>query len=155
MKYIKYFTWVSIHTPTWGVTKGSWKISRTNYVSIHTPTWGVTKDYYYYYHHLDVSIHTPTWGVTLYEIYSGFYNKFQSTHLHEVWHSWLCWWVDFSCFNPHTYMRCDNPVVREKEIAVGFNPHTYMRCDLTFMQYLVTSFGFNPHTYMRCDWNDN
>ena len=55
---------VSIHTPTWGVTYFSDTLFLLDNVSIHTPTWGVTIGDYELYNGLDVSIHTPTWGVT-------------------------------------------------------------------------------------------
>ncbi len=57
-----------------------------------------------------VSIHTPTWGVTPVRArVSRVRTTFQSTHLHEVWLS-VGFWVRycFFCFNPHTYMRCDD-----------------------------------------------
>ena len=55
---------VSIHTPTWGVTKRRKSRQRDNHVSIHTPTWGVTLETVYTAGKYLVSIHTPTWGVT-------------------------------------------------------------------------------------------
>ena len=55
------------------------------YVSIHTPTWGVTMSSYYINFQIYVSIHTPTWGVTDYSTYIDPSKWFQSTHLHEVW----------------------------------------------------------------------
>ena len=55
------------------------------FVSIHTPTWGVTSTHEYEYKQLFVSIHTPTWGVTSAIKQTDSYLKFQSTHLHEVW----------------------------------------------------------------------
>ena len=54
-----------------------------------------------------VSIHTPTWGVTFLCISFGVMLLFQSTHLHEVWHACTGYTMMPSCFNPHTYMRCD------------------------------------------------
>ena len=76
---------VSIHTPTWGVTIGGMTQYIDFDVSIHTPTWGVTKSWQQQIGQLSVSIHTPTWGVTLIKNKKYLPNKFQSTHLHEVW----------------------------------------------------------------------
>ena len=146
------------------------------YVSIHTPTWGVTVWFQVYvmdtrrfnphtYMRCDqkrpikgwwpmyVSIHTPTWGVTILlegkKLNNSRFNPhtymrcdikignmpciaflFQSTHLHEVWHRT---WPYKSC------------------MVFRFNPHTYMRCDPICLYSLTTMYCFNPHTYMRCD----
>ena len=54
-----------------------------------------------------VSIHTPTWGVTLRNGIEIIKDAFQSTHLHEVWPLFDKENAANSCFNPHTYMRCD------------------------------------------------
>ena len=98
-------------------------------VSIHTPTWGVTKCQMISREYQSVSIHTPTWGVTskislqtrrkkfqsthLHEVWlnigsaSSKVSAFQSTHLHEVWLYRRKIQIRRSSFNPHTYMRCD------------------------------------------------
>ena len=55
------------------------------YVSIHTPTWGVTRKLERTFLCWLVSIHTPTWGVTRWGHLHNIRRKFQSTHLHEVW----------------------------------------------------------------------
>ena len=55
---------VSIHTPTWGVTKTHNYSDVAEVVSIHTPTWGVTRALISLCSKYSVSIHTPTWGVT-------------------------------------------------------------------------------------------
>ena len=54
-----------------------------------------------------VSIHTPTWGVTQHNRLPLSPRKFQSTHLHEVWHLQQKVYNMLNSFNPHTYMRCD------------------------------------------------
>ena len=99
--------YVSIHTPTWGVTRTtlfalgeSWAFQSTHLhevwqelstgwlacpVSIHTPTWGVTRDFVGNFRQDLVSIHTPTWGVTFETFGMLLTLLFQSTHLHEVW----------------------------------------------------------------------
>ena len=144
--------------------------------------------------HLEVSIHTPTWGVTLSLRDNIWSVTFQSTHLHEVWpfcvnmrHGWdkfqsthlhevwllIVWTIRLiRCFNPHTYMRCDQDLEQYLnnqqfqsthlhevwpawKAATGwstcFNPHTYMRCDRFFCEMSKPERCFNPHTYMRCD----
>ena len=121
---------VSIHTPTWGVTGKVHRQWRSLSVSIHTPTWGVTPRSFHskgfgsfqstHLHevwHLPipefdnigmVSIHTPTWGVTFCIESTGEGDEFQSTHLHEVWLCFSRKHTENTCFNPHTYMRCDS-----------------------------------------------
>ena len=121
-------------------------------VSIHTPTWGVTRSFYYDYERTFVSIHTPTWGVTFVNLFTpACLSVFQSTHLHEVWLFAVIPKAITDSFNPHTYMRCDCMWSTWNTVLACFNPHTYMRCDLS-MNVLSTLYrGFNPHTYMRCD----
>ena len=78
-----------------------------SFVSIHTPTQGVTepnnkKDLRYI-----VSIHTPTQGVTS-VISTGFIScRFQSTHPRRVWPRWSIRRRSIVCFNPHTHAGCD------------------------------------------------
>ena len=77
----------------------------------------------------EVSIHTPTWGVTAITPMIDYSQGFQSTHLHEVWHTCATLVLEMYCFNPHTYMRCDNLQQKVYNMLNSFNPHTYMRCD--------------------------
>ncbi len=99
------------------------------YVSIHTPTWGVTMMVANTKGTATVSIHTPTWGVTIKSQEWTQKDKFQSTHLHEVWHHRQQSASTIWSFNPHTYMRCDFLRIGGIKHQAGFNPHTYMRCD--------------------------
>ena len=99
----------------------------------------------------EVSIHTPTWGVTTSIVVSKGEMKFQSTHLHEVWLPRYRITSTESCFNPHTYMRCDSEERWRRTRLASFNPHTYMRCDSRHWAMLPATTSFNPHTYMRCD----
>ena len=100
--------YVSIHTPTQGVTFVSCEIVLGSGVSIHTPTQGVTKDalpnlikhefqsthprrvwllvQLLQYQPVEVSIHTPTQGVTQRSYLSFLIYTFQSTHPRRVWH---------------------------------------------------------------------
>ena len=78
---------VSIHTPTWGVTRRGLRVCGVRpRVSIHTPTWGVTPCGYSDPQHRRVSIHTPTWGVTVRD-----YSRY----------------TFFDCFNPHSHVGSD------------------------------------------------
>ena len=123
--------YVSIHTPTWGVTetiRSTW--TNSSRFNPHTYMRCDIRDVILHKKG-NVSIHTPTWGVT--------------QEKKEPWKSG-------SSFNPHTYMRCDirfkhglayhgkfqsthlHEVWREEQyqqgrLGAGFNPHTYMRCD--------------------------
>ena len=58
----------------------------TRYVSIHTPTKGVTFELWLNLRAFSVSIHTPTKGVTNLRQDFVILNKFQSTHPRRVWH---------------------------------------------------------------------
>ena len=147
----KYFSSVSIHTPTWGVTSGFWKRDKRRWVSIHTPTWGVTICDNIFFLFEQVSIHTPTWGVTAKTVS---YENFLIVSIHTP-----TWGVTQGAnalgqrpsFNPHTYMRCDPDKPRKGKEPYSFNPHTYMRCDFMPPGLGKLLWCFNPHTYMRCD----
>ena len=149
-----------------------WK-DKNYYVSIHTPTWGVTTYLFYYYStnisfnphtymRCDdcfivcwlsclVSIHTPTWGVTRQNQPGNVILTFQSTHLHEVWLSKEINIVNRQCFNPHTYMRCDFSVAGFCPVFVVSIHTPTWGVTLLFAVVRLFSGGFNPHTYMRCD----
>ena len=58
-------------------------ISR-KYVSIHTPTQGVTDLWEESLNILEVSIHTPTQGVTVVDVVVCINGQFQSTHPRRV-----------------------------------------------------------------------
>ena len=86
VNFFNLYRYVSIHTPTKGVT-GNNPVSPTpEQVSIHTPTKGVTEYKTSFDRYNGVSIHTPTKGVT--------------KSLPPV--SGL-----LVCFNPHTHEGCD------------------------------------------------
>ena len=57
------------------------------------------------------------------------YAVFQSAHLREVWHNRLVPFAHSTCFNPHTYVRCDSKLRYGITYLLSFNPHTYVRCD--------------------------
>ena len=149
---------VSIHTPTWGVTKassvflwlkrlfqstlprGEWlPIARPPYspktVSIHTPTWGVTRCGKWCSRHGHVSIHTPTWGVTLPKRFTSVPSVFQSTLPRGEWHG------SIQTIHPNHRFQSTLPrgewlVCKRKFTSLGgFNPHSHVGSDLSPFQY--------------------
>ena len=99
---------VSIHTPTQGVTNSIFPRILILVVSIHTPTQGVTNSIFPRILILVVSIHTPTQGVTNLEKQADGKLGFQSTHPRRVWLVDVqCKGATF-CFNPHTHAGCDD-----------------------------------------------
>ena len=120
-------------------------------VSIHTPTWGVTEIY-------DILVDREKFQSThLHEVWQWIkittkdYSKFQSTHLHEVWLIGLLSMVnekEFQSTHLHEVWRYPNTY---QKLPLCFNPHTYMRCDDDGRKHKRYSNSFNPHTYMRCD----
>ena len=147
--------------------------NRQQLVSIHTPTWGVTLRGTREYAYPRVSIHTPTWGVTYSKDQNSADIVFQSTHLHEVWHYQATKFLRHRCFNPHTYMRCDEDA-KTVDLATFVSIHTPTWGVTGKAVYLLSinefqsthlhevwqsttnlrglQFSFNPHTYMRCDY---
>ena len=82
-------------------------INTGKYVSIHTPTQGVTNNNGGLQMYMGVSIHTPTQGVTHCRHFLNGHSRFQSTHPRRVWpyriFKTTCKWS----FNPHTHAGCD------------------------------------------------
>ena len=108
------------------------------------------------------------------ELFCNSGQKFQSTHLHEVWLSFFCDTPVLDCFNPHTYMRCDTQKFWLSMAVSAFQSthlhevwllhsllffflHSFQSTHLhevwltliLFICFIIIS--FNPHTYMRCD----
>ena len=125
-----YTQYVSIHTPTKGVTETVLCALQCYSVSIHTPTKGVTYVWLFKGFLSIVSIHTPTKGVTRFLINFTLFHVFQSTHPRRVW-----------LFNHNSMIlvRC-------------FNPHTHEGCDVNFKWCFSNKHSFNPHTHEGCDW---
>ena len=78
------------------------------YISIHTPTKGVTAEAKKKYPEWYISIHTPTKGVTPVKGVQVWANQFQSTLPRREWHyadQWFerCWFD----FNPHSHEGSD------------------------------------------------
>ena len=146
---------VSIHTPTWGVTRTTYKITNSIKVSIHTPTWGVTQNAQKRQSTVEVSIHTPTWGVTHEAAEKRLLNLlFQSTHLHEVWQHCLCLVISELMVSIHTptwgvtMFHCFWISITKVSIHTPTWGVTLNRIAIS-----DGSYSFNPHTYMRCDQN--
>ena len=145
---------VSIHTPTWGVTLLFVSSLHVYIVSIHTPTWGVTSCVFPHSMAFDVSIHTPTWGVTLFQNFQITVIWFQSTHLHEVWPTWIIALYMSWCFNPHTYMRCDLEMLKSLTKFIMFQSthlHEVWHCPPCFPQF----WQMFQSTHLHEVWHDD
>ena len=159
--------YVSIHTPTQGVTafeylyfsglkfqsthprrvwqcKGKY-ISLLNEVSIHTPTQGVTDVSFISRSFADVSIHTPTQGVTLVISKSCTFVSFQSTHPRRVWLNARAQTFNEASFNPHTHAGCDMVCPEDRRLMACFNPHTHAGCDCTYNQRITACWFQSTH----------
>ena len=120
------------------------------FVSIHTPTWGVTKNTQI------IPGKNQFQSTHLHEVWQLLYNRnppknrFQSTHLHEVWHMSTHDISTVFSFNPHTYMRCDilEASLRSRYLFQSTHLHEVWQIIVSQSNKLG---GFNPHTYMRCD----
>ena len=125
-----FIIWVSIHTPTWGVTLySSFMAAFFCCFNPHTYMRCDLSNRGSFLLLFFVSIHTPTWGVTAIYFTLTIIERFQSTHLHEVWQDTM--WLDiirsrFQSTHLHEVWLC-------REVHINhygsFNPHTYMRCD--------------------------
>ena len=122
--------WVSIHTPTQGVTSKHKQKDVDSYVSIHTPTQGVTvRGLSSLWESKFQSTHPRR--VWLFIIKTGIeYEKFQSTHPRRVWLNLIYTIITCHCFNPHTHAGCDWLLPVLGLISLCFNPHTHAGCDL-------------------------
>ena len=142
---------VSIHTPTQGVTFAAVCKERFGIVSIHTPTQGVTRKKSLSTKKKAVSIHTPTQGVTT---HSSIFNMIY-------------------CFNPHTHAGCDdvqNQLLQLQKVSIhtptqGVTPHggkmsknmgvsihtPTQGVTLWEQQVFMYKQCFNPHTHAGCD----
>ena len=165
--------WVSIHTPTQGVTSRHNPRRDLHQVSIHTPTQGVTISAYspisiifrfnpHTHAGCDirhpikavmqiVSIHTPTQGVTNVWDNMVVTDGFQSTHPRRVWLHMLHHSYPYNCFNPHTHAGCDAARTFLLSPPFCFNPHTHAGCDTHIIAIIWLLPGFNPHTHAGCD----
>ena len=121
------------------------------YVSIHTPTWGVTIcAFRILFAIMFQSTHLhEVWRFLAFSLLLLIsFNPHTYMRCDIVFFTFS---IIQSSFNPHTYMRCDGVQVRHIVLDICFNPHTYMRCDDTLSIVMHDRSSFNPHTYMRCD----
>ena len=100
--------WISIHTPTQGVTIGLGYFLFLCIISIHTPTQGVTSNNFCHFIIRTISIHTPTQGVTL---------------------RFLLTFFKFSYFNPHSHAGSDTGTPGTATPGTDFNPHSHAGSD--------------------------
>ena len=165
--------WVSIHTPTQGVTinfraSGSlfpfqsthprrvWHYQYTFrqliYVSIHTPTQGVTFVDREPWRRIEVSIHTPTQGVTPKHL-DKYKIPFVSIHTPTQGVTILpqrCKTIHWG-FNPHTHAGCDIAKTFACHASEKFQSTHPRRVWLPGSLLCLFSKGFNPHTHAGCD----
>ena len=129
-----YESCVSIHAPTWGATHFS--CASSIHASGFNPRTYMRCDYHL---RLYIQNHLMFQSTHLHEVRLNPYLSrlhiflFQSTHLHEVRPNRALMFVLSFCFNPRTYMRCDNIKIPWNCWNKRFNPRTYMRCDSCFM----------------------
>ena len=123
------------------------------WVSIHTPTKGVTPFLISKHTFFIVSIHTPTKGVTRYACRKSIYILFQSTHPRRVWHEWEPDRQGSARFNPHTHEGCDGAVAQSYDHQMRFNPHTHEGCDVLQPIRAITKIMFQS-THPRRVWPD-
>ena len=144
--------WVSIHTPTKGVTV--WTL--TNSVTL-----------------LCFNPHTHEGCDGKRSMSEALSRWFQSTHPRRVWRLVIASsWLSLS-FNPHTHEGCDILMVLYSTTILSFNPHTHEGCDASLLNEINLSYvsihtptkgvtycctpikswetGFNPHTHEGCD----
>ena len=77
-------------------------------------------------------------------------DRFQSTHLHEVWQKRWEHQTNIYCFNPHTYMRCD--LIHDLLLIIRQFQSTHLHeVWRKVSKLIIIIISFNPHTYMRCD----
>ena len=151
------------------------RVSR-GFVSIHTPTWGVSA-FWCSSGFTTMSFNPHTYmrcESTRGHITPPAYMTFQSTHLHEVWDitERACATIKPS-FNPHTYMRCETCFsdggqyfivsIHTPTWGVSYGDTGLERTSMFQSTHLHEVWGehsllytprqhrFNPHTYMRCE----
>ena len=131
-----------------------WLLLDVDWVSIHTPTKGVTSLFFFATFAPLVSIHTPTKGVTNQLLSQAVSDVFQSTHPRRVWprrkpSSWRR-----RSFNPHTHEGCDPVHAACARSLRSFNPHTHEGCDTSPHGYLSYHGQFQS-THPRRVWRDD
>ena len=145
------------------------------YVSIHTPTKGVTSESYLKtLGPWSFNPHTHE-GCDTAIANSDVAKRSFNPHTHEGCDlATTTGWLQSSCFNPHTHEGCDSSAVISKFASKSFNPHTHEGCDIMiallmshplvfqsthprrvwlsiFLANFRLIFSFNPHTHEGCD----
>ena len=144
---------VSIHTPTKGVTCGWWFRQLLESVSIHTPTKGVTFKVLGCRFLYSVSIHTPTKGVTM-DYYSDFVLNYVSIHTPTKGVTFRCLAnVDEFAVSIHTPTKG----VTSSTLLIARNSRVFQSTHprRVWLHLLFYERGihvcFNPHTHEGCD----
>ena len=139
-----YFRWclvlsvyVSIHTPTQGVTLLPLVLGLISLCfNPHTHA-GCDEAQQVLNKYLDVSIHTPTQGVTSDMFGLAERMLFQSTHPRRVWRSSAIWpkscWIRFQSTHPRRVWLI---LIFSVVLNGSFNPHTHAGCDIRATEYL-------------------
>ena len=122
--------YISIHTPTQGVTMNLRDFIRLAIISIHTPTQGVTTWEQAAARPEIISIHTPTQGVTYKR--TGDY-------------------AGLSDFNPHSHAGSDLAWKYIIYVQSNFNPHSHAGSDDFLMDRGIKPYNFNPHSHAGSD----
>ena len=101
-EYLWMFFFISIHTPTKGVTDVCIEKSILRTISIHTPTKGVTTEFVERTFNNYISIHTPTKGVTGDITAIDGKGRYFNPHSHEGSDWWGCLNAAVICISIHT-----------------------------------------------------
>ena len=143
--------WVSIHTPTKGVTCLCRSSSVLRQVSIHTPTKGVTEALCPSSYRNKVSIHTPTKGVTVLQVWRWNLSVFQSTHPRRVWLTAFVIQQSYNQVSIHTptkgVTKSNGSLCYPKEFQSTHPRRVWLQ---PYSQNFPSQ-RFNPHTHEGCD----
>ena len=107
------------------------------YVSIHTPTQGVTElvkripsvKQFQSTHPRRVWLRLILLLILV--------SRFQSTHPRRVWPSARSFLIFIPGFNPHTHAGCDSCILSYWTNNWCFNPHTHAGCDLNLLLWMI------------------
>ena len=173
--FSKYFLFISIHTPTQGVTEIAYAKNEFNEISIHTPTQGVTYKWEGLPDTIDISIHTPTQGVTTQWFSELITRIFQSTLPRREWR--ICFQNLYRiCFiSIHTPTQgvttpmgsLEDPFsisihtptqgvtgaeIQRSQSYIHFNPHSHAGSDGLNCPKWTHKLYFNPHSHAGSDF---
>ena len=148
-RYSGYSCFISIHTPTRGVTRYEWYPKCKLSISIHTPTRGVTGDSFELSYIEQISIHTPTRGVTIPRITSPdrlTISIHTPTRGVTGWHLQRFLWCRY--FNPHSHKGSDSDQYAAFLPLKYFNPHSHKGSDY-WVKCKIADEGISIHTPTR------